>query len=107
MAGATTPPNTDSISLLPMLQGLPGQKQHDFLYWEFYEQSGARAVRMGKWKGVRKTWNASVELYDLEADLGEQTNIAEKHPDIVTRIEAIMKEARTPSPQWPEPKSEP
>ncbi|MCS6775377.1 MAG: arylsulfatase [Chloroherpetonaceae bacterium] len=103
VAGLTPPPGTDSISILPTLRGQPGQQQHPYLYWEFHEQKGARAVRMGRWKGVRPQWHAPTQLFDLETDIGEQNDLAAQHPDIVAKIEAIMKEARTPSPEWPEP----
>ena len=72
-----------------------------------HEQGGKQAVRMGKWKGVRlntkKKPNGPIELYNLETDLGEKTNIAESHPDIVKKIEQIMKQARTPSEHWSMP----
>jgi len=31
-----------------------------------------------------------VLLFDLEADLGEQTNLAERHPDLVARLRERM-----------------
>ena len=37
------------------------------------------------------------ELYNLKDDPGEQLNLAEKHTEIVRRIEARMKAARTPA----------
>jgi hypothetical protein len=53
---------------------------------------------MGKWKGlkqglVRKP-NAPLELYDLDADIGEKTNVAAKYPDVAAKIEQIMLDAR-------------
>ena len=63
---------------------------------------GKIAVRMGKWKGIKlhvlKDPRAKIELYDLETDLHEDHNVADVHPEIVERIEAIMREAHTPSP---------
>jgi len=56
---------------------------------------------MGKWKGVRldvnKKPNGPVELYDMEMDLGEENNIASRHPEIVQKMEQIMKTARIPN----------
>ena len=37
----------DGISLLPVLTGQKGQKEHDYLYFEFQEQNGKQAVRKG------------------------------------------------------------
>lgn len=43
--------------------------------------------------GARGTYDqvtvSAVELYDLATDVGETTNIAAQHPDIVRRIEAF------------------
>ncbi|MBT3841135.1 MAG: hypothetical protein HOF61_02980, partial [Verrucomicrobia bacterium] len=30
------------------------------------------------------------ELYDLEADIGETKNLAEKHPEIVSELKQLM-----------------
>ena len=56
---------------------------------------------MGDWKGVRLAKGAEIELYDLAKDLGEENNIAGKHPDIVRKIEQLMKTARTESKEFP------
>ncbi|MEN0019754.1 MAG: sulfatase-like hydrolase/transferase [Planctomycetota bacterium] len=103
LAGADIPRSFDGISIAPTLLGNPSeQQQHEYLYWEFYEQGGKQAVRTGKWKGIRRNVNrdrnAPIELYDLKTDIGETTNIAERHPDVVARIAAMMAEAHTPSP---------
>lgn len=45
------------------------------------------AVRQGKWKLIsRASLPTSVELYDLEADPGEQNNLARQHPDIAQKL---------------------
>ena len=92
---------TDGISIIPTLTGAKGQQQHDFLYWEFHEMGGKIAVRMGDWKGIRlnvmKNPNAPLELYDLSTDIHEDHNVAADHPDIVAKIEKIMRDSHTPS----------
>ena len=90
------PPNIDGISLLPTLLGKP-QREHPYLYWEFPSYGGQQAVRMGKWKGIRKQildGNKTIELYNLEEDLQEQNDIAANHPTIVAQIEKILIDAR-------------
>jgi arylsulfatase A-like enzyme len=96
LAALPEPEGIDGISFLPVLLGQK-QKAHSYLYWEFFEEGGKQAVRMGRWKGVRLNADAGpdgpIELYDLETDLGEQTNLADRHPKIVRQICEIMKAA--------------
>ena len=94
IAGVECPP-TDGISMLPELLGKKKkQKVHDFLYWEYPEAGGQKAVRMGKWKAfvnkVRKG-NKDIELYDLSADPREQHNVASQHPEIVKEVLEIFR----------------
>ena len=77
---------------------------HEYLYWEFYERGSARAVRMGKWKGVARPFHGEIELYDLEKDIGEEKNVATDHPDVVERIRKAMEEAHVKSDLWKLPK---
>ena len=101
IAGAETPKGIDGISFLPAMLGRK-QRAHEFLYWEFHEgRSSSQAVRMGTWKGVRKTPSGPLELYDLPRDLGEENNVASEHPDVVKKIEAYLAVARTESKHWP------
>jgi arylsulfatase A-like enzyme len=88
------------LSFVPTLTGKT-QQGHEYLYWEFHERRFAQAVRQGKWKAVRLNPGEPIELYDLNADLGETTNIASRHPDIVKRMDEIMRAARTESPYFP------
>jgi arylsulfatase A-like enzyme len=101
LAGVEGPERTDGISLVPTLTGQGQQQQHEYCYWEFYEQGGKQAVRAGKWKGIRlgvnQDRNAPLELYDLAADLGETQNIADRHPEVVAQLAAMMEEAHEPS----------
>lgn len=97
---------TDGISILPTLLGNEAeQKQHPYLYWEFHEQGGKQAVSIDQWKGVRlgvnKAPDGPIELYNLETDPEETTNIAEAQPEIVSKITGIMEEARVPSADFP------
>jgi len=96
---------TDSRSLVPVLRGETDTLRVDEpLYWEFYARGSSQAVRLGKWKAVRKPMmTGTMELYDLEADMGESNNVADAHPDLVERMAAIMEEAHTPSPGWSVP----
>lgn len=47
---------TDGISYLPTLLGkTAAQQKHDFFYFEYPENGGQIAVRIGEWKGIKKT----------------------------------------------------
>lgn len=99
IVGVEPLPEVDGISFAPVLMGNE-QPQHDFLYWEFPSYNGQQAVRMGKWKGIRKNifdGNKTIELYDLEKDTGETNDVADQHPEIVQQIETIMQQEHTPA----------
>ncbi len=91
---ASAPIDTDGISFKPALLGRE-QTPHDFLYWEFPSYGGQQAVRMGKWKGIRKDifkGNMHIELYDLENDILESNDLSSKYPERVAAIAEIMKQ---------------
>ena len=100
IAGGLAPGAIDGVSMLPALLGRK-QRNHEFLYWEFHERVFSQAVRMGDWKAVRKAPGSPLELYDLKNDIGEQNNIAIKHPDVMKKIEDYLKTARVESELWP------
>ena len=100
LASAKVPSGLDGVSMARALRGQP-QPAHDFLYWEFHERGFQQAARMGAWKAVRPAKDAPLELYDLDTDPAEATNVAAAHPDVVQRIETYLKAARTDSAQWP------
>jgi arylsulfatase len=100
VVGQPIPGQSDGISFLPALLNKPQMEKHDYLYWEFPAYNGQQAVRVGKWKGMRKNifdGNLEIELYDLDIDIQEQFNIASRHPDMVAKIETIMKREHVPS----------
>lgn len=100
VAGVKPPADIDGISMFNALHGRR-QRAHEFLYWEFHERGFSQAARMGDWKAVRKSPDSPLELYDLRNDLGEQNEVAAKHPEIVKKIEYYLKTARTESELWP------
>ncbi|MGN6297537.1 MAG: arylsulfatase [Ginsengibacter sp.] len=99
--GLKPPPNINGISYLPTLLGNSNQqKKHPFLYWEFPAPAygGQQAVRFGRWKGLRtniRKGNLKIQLFDLDNDIQEQHDVSGQHPDVVRRIEEIMKEEHT------------
>jgi uncharacterized sulfatase len=92
LAGTAPTDDTDGISFVPALLGRE-QEPHDYLYWRYESKS---AVRQGKWKAVRLKDDGPIELYDLDADIGESNDTAADHPGIVSRMKEIMTEAYAP-----------
>lgn len=95
LTGQATPP-TDGISFLPELLGQTNRQQkHPYLYFEYPEKGGQIAIRMGDWKGVktdlRKNPANPWQLFNLKTDRGETTDLAAKHPDIVKKLDRIVK----------------
>jgi arylsulfatase len=108
-AKAETPPGLDGISFAPALLGQK-QEPRSFLYRESPGYSGQQCVRAGRWKAVRQKLHAgpkaklppiATELYDLEKDPSETTDVAGEHPDIVAKLSALMKEQHVKSDLFP------
>jgi len=112
LGGAKIPDNIDGISLVNTIQGKP-QWQHEYLYWENWEkhaQGVLRAIRRNRWKAIESQSAEGIqrfELYDLQTDIGEQTDLADTYPGIAEDMKSLMKEAHRPSEQpdfqskWP------
>jgi len=70
----------DGLDLAPLLRSPGGKLAREALCWHFphyYETtSPVSAVRAGKWKLLEYFEDGRRELYDLEADPGEQTDLA-------------------------------
>jgi len=74
----------DGRNMLPILRGRKGPALHERLFWDGNDDHWA--VREGKWKLV---WSkqGDLELYDLSEDIGEQSDVAAQHREIVERLE--------------------
>jgi arylsulfatase len=99
----------EGTSLLATLNGGKLNRRNPM----FWEHEGNRAVRDGRWKLV-SMFPGKWELFDLEADRSETTDLANKHSDRAARMaaeyekwarrvqvqpwEAVLKAPRTPAP---------
>ncbi len=103
----------DGVNLLPFLTGEKSGAPHEALYWRFGQQI---AVRMGDWKFVKATGNATMErggaasvegaeLYNLAKDLGEKENLASKEPEKFKELAAAWEKwnAGNVEPTWTGP----
>lgn len=105
LIGIESPPDIDGISMLPALLGQPQrQKKHKYLYWEL---NGQQAIRMGKWKALRLKPDAGIELYDLDADVGESHNLAAQNPELAAKTDEMLRTVRTESDAFPLRKAKP
>lgn len=102
IAGAEPPEMTDGVSLVPKLLGRPGQKEHEFLYWEYPYAGLTQCVRRGPWKLIKNRPRREWELYNIAADEAETTNVAEQHPEVVRELQAIAAREHTPEREYPE-----
>jgi arylsulfatase A-like enzyme len=103
------PAGIDGISFAPTLTGQP-QEPRSFLYREIPETGGQQCVRVGDWKAVRQRLNPGpkarldpgpVELYDLQRDPSETTDVAAANPEIVARLARLLKEQHVKSEVFP------
>jgi arylsulfatase A-like enzyme len=102
----------DGKNLLPYVTGEQKGPPHEALYWRFGQQV---AIRMGRWKLVKgagmpgvqnetgdKATMDGAELYNMDADIGEKTNVAASQPEKVKELSAAWDKwnAELMDPQW-------
>ncbi len=104
LTGAEIPDDRviDGHDIWPLISGEPdAETPHEAFY--YYWMGHLAAVRSDQWKlhvariqrnrnGVSMTLVS--ELYDLKNDIGESTNVAEQHPQVVRRLRALVTKAR-------------
>jgi RecQ family ATP-dependent DNA helicase len=103
LLGRELPVKSDGISVLPMLTGKKGQKEHDFFYFEFHELNGRQAVIRGNWKLLHLNIQKEpiYELYNIASDPSEVHNVISLYPEKAEELKKIMQEAHAPDPNWP------
>lgn len=101
IAGGTLPANPviDGRDISPLLSGKSKESQREAHY--YFAGYNLQAVRQGPWKlalvtqaetmGKQASEDAKTNprLYNLDAEIGEQTNLAAKHPDIVAKLQVL------------------
>ena len=105
----------DGKDIRPLMFAEPGAKSPHDVFYCYYAGGQLRAVRDRRWKlhfphsyrtlagkpggtgGTPVPYHQAkigLSLFDLKHDVGETTNVADKHPDVVTRLERLAEQAR-------------
>jgi arylsulfatase A-like enzyme len=108
------------VNLLSYLRGETKDPPHAALYWRF---GGQMAVRAGDWKLTKAVTGGGraggggaasrreranpegAKLFNLKDDVGEQTDLAAKHPEKVKELVALWSKwnAELADPAWGPP----
>ncbi|TMU57294.1 sulfatase-like hydrolase/transferase [Flagellimonas algicola] len=111
LEAAGTDPKTekqlDGTSLLPYLSGENTANPHEKLFWR--SVGGFEyAVREGNFKLYKSAYKGKKMLFDLKNDPYERTDIAERHPNVIAKLEKAYLEwdSKNLSPGWLDPHQE-
>lgn len=108
LAGVEPPEDIDGRSIRGAIQGASTPEPRPFHLWTFFEpmagpgEDPARlAVLRHPWKVILKA-DGSRELYNLEEDPSEQSNLAETHPELASELLQLAEgEIQPPVPGLP------
>ena len=100
LAGGAVPttPVIDGRDITPILLGQSKESAREAHY--YFSGYDLQAVRQGRWKlalapqsegmGKQAAKTApGLRLYDLDAEIGEQTDVAARHPEVVAKLKAL------------------
>ena len=93
------PQKTDGVDISPLFFGQNIDTDSRPLYWEFPGKQ--RALRWNGWKAVSVKKGAPLELYRIKEDPYEEHNLADQYPELLLQMEQMMRQLRTPSPNYP------
>ncbi|MBN2310457.1 MAG: sulfatase, partial [Candidatus Hydrogenedentes bacterium] len=102
----------DGEDIWPLMAGVPGARSpHEAFF--FHRSGRLEAVRSGRWKlhlahdyrsvkepgsgglpGPYEKRHTEQALFDLEHDIGETTNVADAHPEVVARLLGLIEAFR-------------
>lgn len=94
LAGISPPTGIDGVSLAPTLLGTGHQRIREFV---IHEAGGSQSIIRGNLKLIRN--RSSYELYDLDADPSETTDIAAEHPALVEELAELLLGERVTEPK--------
>ncbi|HUU11819.1 MAG TPA: sulfatase-like hydrolase/transferase, partial [Phycisphaerae bacterium] len=94
-AGAGLPKDRpiDGESIVPLLTQT-GSLKRDAIFWHFPHYRGGivpySIIRAGDWKLIKRYDAKTYELFNLKDDLSETTDLADREPDVVKRLDARL-----------------
>lgn len=91
MAGAKLPEQPiDGTSLVGLLHDASASLSRDAIYFHYphyHHSTPAGAIRMGDWKLIEFFADGTLELYNLETDIGEEQNQANLRPELAEALQ--------------------
>ncbi len=113
LAGAPLPSHKiDGKDIAPLMFATPGARSPHEVFYHYDGGNRLMALRSGKWKlmfaqdfnspmpgsggipGGSRRRHIELSLFDLETDVGETTNLADEHPEVVQRLRAYAARMR-------------
>ena len=88
----------DGVNLMPLLKDPAAKLSREALYFHYphyHHSRPASAMRQGNFKLIEWLEDGRLELYDLNVDIGESTNLAATHPERAAKMAAELKQWRT------------
>ncbi len=88
VAGIELPKRCEGVDLMGYLQGRKKGDPHEALYWCWLDERRhtVHAVRHRNWRLMRHKQKDPWSLYDIKADPGETTDLAEQKPQVVKKL---------------------
>ena len=83
----------DGVSFVPLLRGEPNSQKDRPIFWHYpntYDEEPYSVVRSGTWKLIYRHAEKSLELYNLDDDIGERNDLAKHRPEKVTELVSIL-----------------
>jgi arylsulfatase A-like enzyme len=84
--------HVDGVTFAPILMGQRDDTDREALYWHYPHSKQEGAIRVGRYKLLERFETGELELYDLEADIGERHNLSAERPALANRMLAMLKD---------------